>query len=344
VSASLLVDHRPLTNAHARRGIGRFVHGLTPFSGPQPHLVIREVRAWSPPRARRSSDGIALSLPPRPRMRLDPLGALLVRARAEDLRPDIVHLQDPYGHAWAPRDARLLLNVYDLLQLESRGRLPDLFRRGLATGIERKAHWLTISDHVASQLVSEVGIAAHAITVVPPGPTAWPAHEPVIDDVALVIGALDEHKRPDHALAAARHANVPLRFLGRHDPALVERWGIESGLEPDLDDSALAGRIAGARAVVHASRAEGFGLPVLEALSLGTPVVAYDLDVTREVVGPDYPLVDESAGPEGLGRLLAELGEPGLRRDVLESAKPALRRFDWAASRTRLSQLYESLS
>lgn len=340
----MLVDHRPLVNAHARRGIGRYVRGLTGGGAPHPHLVIREERRWARPCARRTHDGIELSLPPRPRMRLDPLGSALVRRRTEEAAPQLAHLQDPYGHAWAPRGPRLLLNVYDLLQQDSLGRIPDLFRRGMATGLERHAHWLTISDVVASQLVRDVGIASRDVTVVPPGPTEWPSYQPVVEDVALVIGALDEHKRPDHALAAARQARVPLRFLGRHDPALVKLWGIESGLEPDLDDSGLAGRIAGARAVVHASRAEGFGLPVLEALSLGTPVVAYDLDVTREVVGPDYPLVDEEEGPAGLGRLLTDLGDPDVRRQVLSSAAPALRRFDWQTSRHRLEALYESLA
>ena len=52
-----------------------------------------------------------------------------------------------------------------------------------------------------------------------------------------------------------------------------------------LDDAPLRAAVAGARALVLPSRDEGFGLPVLEALAAGTPVLASDLPVLREVGG-----------------------------------------------------------
>jgi glycosyltransferase involved in cell wall biosynthesis len=66
----------------------------------------------------------------------------------------------------------------------------------------------------------------------------------------------------------------------------------------DCDDDELATWIAGARAVLMPSRAEGFGLPIIEALALGTPVIASDLPVFREIAGniPLYlPPSDEKA-------------------------------------------------
>ena len=58
----------------------------------------------------------------------------------------------------------------------------------------------------------------------------------------------------------------------------------------DCDDEELAAWLAGARALLMPSVAEGFGLPIVEALSLGTPVIASDLPVYREIVGaiPTY--------------------------------------------------------
>ena len=55
------------------------------------------------------------------------------------------------------------------------------------------------------------------------------------------------------------------------------------------DDDDLAGWIAGARALLMPSFAEGFGLPVMDALRLGTPIIATDLPVYREIAG-DRPL------------------------------------------------------
>ncbi|MEM9736206.1 MAG: glycosyltransferase, partial [Pseudomonadota bacterium] len=54
----------------------------------------------------------------------------------------------------------------------------------------------------------------------------------------------------------------------------------------DMSDGEVAGLLAGARALLFPSLAEGFGLPLAEALALGTPVIASDLPALREVGGP----------------------------------------------------------
>jgi glycosyltransferase involved in cell wall biosynthesis len=56
-----------------------------------------------------------------------------------------------------------------------------------------------------------------------------------------------------------------------------------------LPDGAVASLLLGARALLFPSLAEGFGLPLVEAAALGTPVIASDLPVIREVLG-DYPV------------------------------------------------------
>ena len=90
----------------------------------------------------------------------------------------------------------------------------------------------------------------------------------------------------------------------------------------DCKDEDLAGWIAGAQAMLMPSFAEGFGLPIVEALGLGTPVIASDLTVFREIAGeiPTYlPPADENAwleqiraylddGPERQ-RQLSRIGE-----------------------------------
>jgi glycosyltransferase involved in cell wall biosynthesis len=82
--------------------------------------------------------------------------------------------------------------------------------------------------------------------------------------------------------ANARHILAPLRRSQRLRSLVEEREG--------LPDRAIAGILAGARALLHPSFAEGFGLPVAEALALGLPVLCSDLAELRETGGaaPEY--------------------------------------------------------
>lgn len=278
-------------------------------------------------------------------MRLDPFAALVLRGALERARPGLVHLTDPYTAHLAPRGVPVLMTVYDLLLLDAPGRLPALFTRGIRSLQARQdVHWLAISTTVAREVQQRLGVVAASLTVASPGPTAWPDSGATPYDGLLVVGALDAHKRPEHAVEAARAAGLPVLFAGRHEPHLVEVLGLApASLAADLDDAALAARIRGARAVVHASSSEGFGLPVLEALSLQTPVIAYDLPVTREIVGPDYPLVPEAEGPAGLARLAGELADPAVRAAALAAAAPTVAGHSWQRSRDVVRRLHDAL-
>lgn len=120
----------------------------------------------------------------------------------------------------------------------------------------RKNHLMLL--RVWHRLVLEMGVAAPILVIV--GQPGWKA---------------------EHALGI-------LENLGALERSVVQL--------DDCDDDELAGWIAGARALLMPSFVEGFGLPVVEALALGTPVIASDLPVFREIVGdiPTYlPPSDE---------------------------------------------------
>jgi glycosyltransferase involved in cell wall biosynthesis len=95
-----------------------------------------------------------------------------------------------------------------------------------------------------------------------------------------------------------------------------------------LDQDDLRPVVAGAAALVLPSRDEGFGLPLLEALACGTPVVASDLPVLREVGGEhaSYAAVgDAEAFAAALTAVLDTPGDPAARRTHAAG-------FTWAAS------------
>ena len=111
-----------------------------------------------------------------------------------------------------------------------------------------------------------------------------------------------------------------------------------------VDDADLAALYAGASLVVMPSRAEGFGLPVLEAMALGVPVVTSDDPAMCEVGGGAtalFPVGDPSAV---CAAILRVLGDEGLRAQMIESGRLRARDFDWLDSARTLWDLYARLA
>ncbi len=108
-----------------------------------------------------------------------------------------------------------------------------------------------------------------------------------------------------------------------------------------LDDlSALYG---GAAALAYVSTYEGFGLPILEAMSCGTPVVTSGFGATKEVAGPAALLVDPFSTDsihEALRRLFAD---PGIGAVLRQKGYERTKGFSWEACARRTWELYRSL-
>jgi glycosyltransferase involved in cell wall biosynthesis len=108
------------------------------------------------------------------------------------------------------------------------------------------------------------------------------------------------------------------------DP-LIHAHVVEHG---QADDSLLAALIAGARALLMPSFAEGFGLPVIEALQMGTPVIASDLAVFREIAGTIATLIDPTDAPGWLTAVQAFCHD-GPERARQLAAMPTYRAPNW---------------
>ena len=113
----------------------------------------------------------------------------------------------------------------------------------------------------------------------------------VPEDYLLWVGGLehpDPRKRVAELVAAPRR--LPLVLAGPTSPWAERLEG--AILTGHVDDDALAALYTGARALVIPSDDEGFGLPAVEALACGTPVVACDVPALREVLGERATFVD----------------------------------------------------
>ena len=134
------------------------------------------------------------------------------------------------------------------------------------------------------------------------------------------------HKGAPLARKVARELGLELREVGRG-----VRW---------LPHDEMLRELAGAAVVLCPAREEGFGLVPLEALAVGTPVVASDLPAHREVCGTAAFLVPTNDSRAWMAATRCALAAPVDRR---EAGREWARRFSWEAAADRLAEVAEKL-
>lgn len=179
------------------------------------------------------------------------------------------------------------------------------------------------------------------------------SHYRLPDRFVLYVGRLNARKNLGLLIEAAsrlRDTGAGLVIVGNPDgatedyPAIAERFGIGGrtqflGSVPDAD---LVPLYSAATVSAYLSRREGFGLPVLEAMACGTPVVASDESALREV-GGDVPIyVDPSSASATAEALDQMLASRELRQERSARGRIRARQFTWDRSADSLVKVIES--
>ncbi|MFV0306992.1 MAG: glycosyltransferase [Desertimonas sp.] len=276
---------------------------------------------------------------------------------------DLVH----HGGGTMPsRSSRpAVVTIHDLQWLRYPEYVSPLKRRYLRTTVPASARRATIvtvpSDYVRRSVIGACAVAPERVLVVPHGVDAAVATTPA-DVVRQRYGLGD---RPFVVLPAITHPHKGHRFLldlladgrgewgdaelalvltggaGRAEHAVasaIARFGladrvVRTGRVPAADRDGL---IAAAEALVFPSRYEGFGAPVLEAMLLGTPVVAGDQTALPEVIG-DAGIIR----PLDADGWVGALDEARVRRDeLIEAGRRRAATFSTAASGRALADAY----
>jgi glycosyltransferase involved in cell wall biosynthesis len=111
----------------------------------------------------------------------------------------------------------------------------------------------------------------------------------------------------------------------------------------NASDAETAGYVEGARALLMPSYVEGFGMPVIEALELGTPVIASDIPVFREIAG-DIPTYLDSCDGAGWERAIVDFLEDCPERQRQLGLMPAYTPPSWEAHFERVERWLETLA
>lgn len=360
----LVIDARPTQNEHRHRGIGRYVHGLCraliadgtsaqqllvhgdqPLSADlrgadlmesrRPHLL-RYHGGWL-------ADELLLPLASRGRWRL-------FHATDPDAVPD-------------PLFVPTVATLYDLTPWRD----PAVWRsmsfdqrlgyRRMLANVRRARAVVTISEAARDQIVATLGLSEDRVQVVYPGidATSWRAAGGLPRSGLLFVGAPSPHKNLSVLLDALRRLHADDRpaltitgpWPAVHAEALRRSASVREldvKLEPYADEGRLRELYWTSTALVMPSRWEGFGLPVLEAMSAGCPVVISTVPALMEVAG-DAARVAPVDDPEALAATIAELlRDPAGQRRMAEAGVARASLFSWQRSAAAARAIYEAAS
>jgi glycosyltransferase involved in cell wall biosynthesis len=289
------------------------------------------------------------------------LGAAATRARV-----DCLHAQ-----YFAPLGYRgpLILAVHDLAYVH----MPETFPRALRVALRllvpwslaRATHIVTLSEFSRRDIVACYGISARRITVVPAAarstfrPSSPDTTAGVLSRYGLKPGFVFTVSRLNRRKNLGRliQACTLLRERGMRELELViagkpdfgaqhvlthaghdgsTRW---VGLLPEEDLSAF---YTGAAAFVYPSLFEGFGLPILEAMACGAPVIASNRTAMPELLGDAGLLVD----PENVQALAVSIaqiiGDRTLAKELGQRGLARSRQYSWAATARRTLAVYRT--
>lgn len=268
---------------------------------------------------------------------------------------DLVHCTTPYG-TFRKTGYKKIITICDVTPLlfpETHGRMNVWHHRFVLPAILKQAdHIITISEASRADIIRCFKMQEDKVTVTllaadrmfKPAPDGIPG-----DDVVnlprpyiLNVGTLEPRKN----LAGLLRAFAAARRRGLQQKLVItgaRGWGNSplAGLVRDLalddavvftgfvDDNDLPHLYKGADFFVYPSLYEGFGLPILEAMGCGTPVITSNVSSMPEVAGDAALLVDPRSEDELASAMLRVAGDGGLRAGMREQGIIQASSFSW---------------
>lgn len=357
----VLIDLRPLQGPSAGRGIGTYVRGLVGgLSALRADYSFGALLDAGLPRPELPPGWEAHPVRRRYRGRLAGYeDAAVLGSDLDRLRPALFHATTLALPSRAP--CPVVVTLHDLIPWAWGGPWMAGERVRYFPGkrlLRRAEAVIAVSDTTAADATAHAGVPRERIQVVPEGvgadfrPTAgaaervaerWQQRRPFF----FYVGALDRRKDPVgmvRAWRAAQRAGVDADLVIAGDPG-AQAPGRMGGarLLGRVSDAELADLLNAAICLLFPSRYEGFGLPVVEAMACGCPVVAYDTPAVAEVAGDAARLV-RVGDAVALGRAAVEVAtDPAARSALVEAGRQRAARYTWANAARQTVRVYDQV-
>ncbi|MFH1010634.1 MAG: glycosyltransferase [bacterium] len=276
-------------------------------------------------------------------------------------------------------DLTLVATIYDLIPLafhevylDERPSLRREYEEKLTFLKERCAKFLTISNFVAEDVQKRLGIEAERVRPILGGldpvfldipderaVEAMRRKHNLQTDYFIYSGGIDFRKNIGTLIRAFIHAleefklSHELVFVGEFDREFLKEFSkrlprpdILSRIKPlgYVSDEEMKCLLRGATAMVFPSLYEGFGLPALEAMACGTPVITSNRTALPEIVGSSGLLI-EPTNVQDIAEAMAKLAmNPTLRQSLSEESFRRARNFRWESVADKTLQAYQEVA
>jgi glycosyltransferase involved in cell wall biosynthesis len=277
-------------------------------------------------------------------------------------------LHAPHYNLPVAAAARTVVTVHDLIHLLFPQFLPSRLalayaRFFLLRIVPRAAAVLTVSEHSRNDLVRRLRIPEKKITVTPPGVSAEFHPRPLEEletalaghglrpGYLLYLGNLKEFKNVPllvevyQRLRRKQAGLPPLVLVGKNTiPGFEEKLRQADGIIrlAHLPYSAIPLLYNGACALIFPSLYEGFGMPPLEAMASGTPVICSRRASLPEVVGDAALLIDPESAADLEAAIRRVVEDAGLRQKLSAAGLARARTFTWERTARLTWEVYRS--
>lgn len=286
----------------------------------------------------------------------------LARVDMSFFKPDIVHETYFTRDDFRPGSAARVVTVYDMIHEKFAASFDNAHTTSEAkrAAVERADHVICISESTRRDVIDLWGISETKLSVTHLAADRVFGQPPAATDLAtpqrpflLVVGSRGSYKNFESLLGA--FSSLPdicdeLDIIcfggGSLTPRELQR-AAELGLRPEQlmqisgDDSRLASLYRNAQALVYPSLYEGFGIPPLEAMAAGCPVITSNASSLPEVVGDAGEYFDPAVEADMAAAIARVLQSPKRRRQLIENGRVRQALFNWDKCAAETLAIYE---
>lgn len=275
--------------------------------------------------------------------------------------PDIIHKTYYQPHRLAPKSTKEVITIHDMTHEIFRQYFPDLKdSKNKAASVKQADHIICVSENTKKDLITIFDTNPNKISVVHLGSSLTPSQDrstklEATDPYILFVGERGRYKNFEQLLRAYASSSqlkrdFKLICFGRNPFSLTElnlldKLGLFENqvLQVSGNDDVLTRYYQSASVLVYPSLYEGFGIPLIEAMSLHCPVACSNVSSLPEVAGDAAQLFDPY-NPESITEALEKVLYSSHRStELVALGIERAKKFTWKACAEQTQAVYQSL-